>query len=264
MKDFAPEYSRNDSGWVEFPLNDADYRKQIFPEEAISHPAKANMYMVQAIIEYVSDVDETIMDIMAGTGTILLGVLIGRKVIAVELSEKFFPWIEKAAETIDTLAPGSEERIVLINSPCQLVLPIATDHIIFSPPYAQIMKSKGTDKLTREKSGYNFDEYTYTSSLNIGMASEFAYPHLMEKIYRKCFDSIRPDGTLTIIIKDHIKDGKRVELSKTAKDSCEKIGFKIDRWERMYTPGSLYTRIYRSQGRPTVDNEDIIILKKEG
>ena len=87
-KQFAPEYSHNELGWVRFPP-DADYRKRMFPPEVNQHPAKANVYLVQAIIEYVSEPEELIMDIMAGTGTLMVGALIGRQVICVEISEKF-------------------------------------------------------------------------------------------------------------------------------------------------------------------------------
>ena len=42
---------------------------------------------------------------------------------------------------LDDIAPGVESQYTLINAPCQLVLPVPCDHIIFSPPYAAIMKT---------------------------------------------------------------------------------------------------------------------------
>jgi len=64
-KQFAPEYDLNEQGWIKFPP-DSDYRKRMFPPEVNTHPAKANVYLVQAIIEYVSEPDDILMDIMAG------------------------------------------------------------------------------------------------------------------------------------------------------------------------------------------------------
>lgn len=141
-EEFAPEYSRDDKGWILFP-SDVNARAEVFPQEVNSHPAKANLHLVQAIIEYVSSESETVMDIMGGSGTVLIGALMNRRVICIEISEKFHKLQQMAVDNIERIAPGAGSQIVLINAPCQSVLPIPADHIIFSPPYAQIMKSKG-------------------------------------------------------------------------------------------------------------------------
>ncbi|GAH88801.1 unnamed protein product, partial [marine sediment metagenome] len=53
-KEFATEYPRNEDGLILFP-RDSDYRKELFPLLKLDeHPAKANIYLVQAIVEYVS------------------------------------------------------------------------------------------------------------------------------------------------------------------------------------------------------------------
>lgn len=87
-EEFAPEYSRDDKGWILFP-SDVNTRAEVFPKEVNSHPAKANLHLVQAIIEYVSSESETVMDIMGGSGTVLIGALMNRRVICIEISEKF-------------------------------------------------------------------------------------------------------------------------------------------------------------------------------
>lgn len=259
-EEFAPEYSRDDKGWILFP-SDVNARAEVFPQEVNSHPAKANLHLVQAIIEYVSSESETVMDIMGGSGTVLIGALMNRRVICIEISEKFHKLQQMAVDNIERIAPGAGSQIVLINAPCQSVLPIPADHIIFSPPYAQIMKSKGTDKLTMEKTDYNMAEYSQ-DPLNVGQVSEFYYRHMMEGIYKKCWQSLPAGGTLTIIIKNHIYNGKEIMLSERAEKDCERIGFELSDWFRWPTLGSVYTRIYRSQGKLTVDSENIIILRK--
>lgn len=136
MKEFAPEYERNDKGWIKFP-SDSAYRKQMFPEEVNKHPAKANVYLVQSIIEYVSEEGQVLIDVMAGTGTLMVGALIGREVICVEISKKFHNIQKTALARLEEIAPGISDHIVLINLPCQKYLPIPdlADHIIFSPQY---------------------------------------------------------------------------------------------------------------------------------
>ena len=98
---------------------------------------------------------------------------------------------------------------------------------------------------------------------NIGNLNEFLYHQKMKIIYKKCYDSLSPGGTLTIIIKDHIEGGKRMKLGERAKSDCEEIGFKLSSWFQWLPPGSAYTSFMRARGDIVVDEEDIIILSKE-
>lgn len=260
MKQFAADYMRDSHGWVLFPLNDSKDRNDIFPVETNKHPAKANLYLIQSVIDYVSEPGDKLMDIMAGSGTIMVGALVGRNIICIEISKQFHLLQEIAKESIEKIAPGS--NIILINAACQAVLPIPADHIIFSPPYAQILKSKGTDKLTMEKSGaYKMAAYTQ-DPLNVGQVNEFIYHHMMEGIYKKCYQSLPIGGTLTILIKDHMHNRQRVEISSRACRDCVGIGFVLQDWFKWFTLGSMYTRIYRARGWETCDDEDIIILRR--
>jgi len=269
-KEFAPEYSRTDEGWIRFP-SDADYRKVMFPDEVNKHAAKANVYLIQACIEYVSQLGQMLLDPMSGTGTLMVGALIGRTVFNIEISDKFIALQQEAIKKLEEIAPGISNNISLICAPCQTILPIPdfADHIIFSPPYAGIMKSKGKDKLTLEKTDYDMAEYTYTHPLNIGLMNDFLWSQQMEGVYRKCFATLKPGGTMTIVVKDHYekqKDGvrKRIQLSQAAVDASVRVGFvqNPDEWFKWLAPGSVYTHIYRARGWEVVSDEDIVVLRK--
>lgn len=265
LRTFAQEYEVNESGWIIFPA-DSEYRKRMFPPEVNTHPAKANVYLVQAIIEYVSEPDELLMDIMAGTGTLMVGALVGRSVICVEISEKFHNIQKAALDYLEGIAPGISGMISLVNLPCQTYLPLPNlaNHIIFSPQYAGIMKTKGTDDWNVD-TGYDFEEYS-KSPLNLGTMSEFIWAKEMEKVYGKCFQTIKPGGSMTLIIKDHIEQGKRVPLTGRAITSCQKVGFTYDSSEhfKWKAPGMPYTAARRAKGIEVVDDEDIVVLRKGG
>lgn len=262
-KIFAKEYPRNEQGWIRFPA-DSDYRKRMFPPEVNTHPAKANVYLVQSIIEYVSEPGEIIMDIMAGTGTLMVGALIGREVICVEISDKFHEIQVKALESLEAIAPGTSEHIQLVNLPCQQYLPIPdlADHIIFSPQYAGIMKTKGTDQWNVD-TGYAFAEYS-KSPLNLGTMSDFIWGLEMQGIYMKCYDTIKPEGTMTLIVKDHMSQGNRVHLVNKAIVAGINAGFSFDESEhfRWAAPGMPYTSARRARGVEVVDDESVVILRK--
>jgi len=260
-KVFGAGYPTTEEGWFDFP-NDADYRSELFPQNVNEHSAKANVYLIQAIIEFVSEAEDTIADIMAGSGTIMVGALMGRKVICIEISQKYCKMMLDALVYLEQYHNTISDQITIINQPCQVVLPLpGIDHIIFSPPYAQILKSKGTDKLTMEKTSYDMVEY-HQGALNVGQLNEFLYNQKMEEVYKLCYESLPAGGTMTVIIKDHIRDNQRVYLSKWVVDCCTPIGFELLGWYKQKSLGSVYTRIYRSQGRATVDDEDVIILRK--
>ncbi|GAG97016.1 unnamed protein product, partial [marine sediment metagenome] len=203
-KQFASEYPRTDDGWIKFP-SDQNYRKGMFPEEVNKHPAKANVYLIQSIIEYVSEPGQTLLDIMAGTGTLMVGALVGREVICVEISEFFHNLQKQALTKLEYIAPGIGEHIMLINLPCQQYLPIPSlaDHIIFSPPYANIMQvGKKQSGLGDEALGK--DAWMYSQHpLNIGLMNDFIWAHELENVYAKCLTTLKPGGTMTLIVKDH-------------------------------------------------------------
>lgn len=224
-KQFAPEYDRNELDWIKFPP-DSDYRKRMFPPEVNQHPAKANVYLVQAIVEYVSEPDDILMDIMAGTGTLMVGALIGRGVICIEISDKFHQIMLGALEHLEKIAPGISGMISLVNLPCQTYLPIPdlADHIIFSPQYAGIMKKKSVTDQWNIDIGYDFVEYS-SNPLNLGTMSEFLWTQEMEKVYAKCYQTLKSPGSMTLIVKDHIDAGERVELTRRAIDASIRVGF---------------------------------------
>jgi len=262
MKEFASEYPRNEEGLILFP-RDSDYRKELFPLLKLDeHPAKANIYLVQAIVEYVSEPEDTIMDIMAGTGTIMTAALIGRRVVCLDIEQPYIEILEEGANSLEAIAPGIGEMITIIEGDCLKLLPLPiTDHIIFSPPYANIMKKKKLDKLSAEMIGDGLLKYSKHPD-NIGNLNEFLYHQMMERIYKKTLDSLPAGGTLTIIIKDHIEKGQRMFLGERAERDCIRAGYELVLHEKWLPPGSAYVSFMRARGDTVVDDENIIILRR--
>jgi len=269
-KVFASEYPRNDIGLILFP-GDTYYRKELFPfwdrlgVSLSEHPAKANVFLVQSIVEYVSEPGETIMDIMAGTGTILVAALIGRRVVCIEIESSYVELLQQGVLDIERAAPGAEEMITIIEGDCSKILPLpVADHIIFSPPYAQIMRSKNiTSGLDKDTWGEGRGILKYSKHPdNIGNLNEFLYHQRMEIIYKKAFESLPPGGTLTIIIKDHMIKGKRVYIGNRAMRDCIRAGFEEVARFKWLPHGSVYTGVHKGAGWEVVEDEDIIILRR--
>ena len=89
MIDFAPEFKRDENGWILFPRDVQERKMLFFPDEVMKHPAKMNFHLQQSIIEYVAKPGETLMDIFGGTGTLMIAALQGYHVILIEVEDGY-------------------------------------------------------------------------------------------------------------------------------------------------------------------------------
>lgn len=264
-KVFASAYERDSKERVLFP-SDKRLRALLFPfSDSTEHVAKAQMLMVKELVEFLTEPSDTILDPFAGSGTILVATTTGRKVIMIELEEHFCTMIEQNIVGIKRTVPNIDSLATLIPGDCSKVLPLPpgiVNHIITSPPYASILKKRVVDKLSLESGYGSIVQYSQHQD-NVGNLSDFIYHQKMEQIYRKCFNSLPSKGTMTIIIKDRMEQGKRISLSDRAERDCIRLGFKLLQRDKWYAPGGAYTRVHQAQGLETVDEEYLITLVKE-
>lgn len=228
--DFASRYSRTEEGWVQYP-EDAELRKAYFPPEVMGHPAKANLYMLESLVEFVSEPGERILDPMAGTGSIMIAATMGRNVVLVEVEEGYHDLQRRALDVFATMDPVLGQRVTLIHGDCMKVMPLPCNHIIFSPPYAGILKmpSGAQRESTRNLAGPYKDsiqEYSKDPA-NVGALNKFLYNQVMEKVYGLCFRSLPPGGTMTVILQDYMGieygERRRIYLSDWLLRTCIRL-----------------------------------------
>jgi len=265
MTEFAPGIPRDEeTGWVILP-KDSQWRKDsFFPVEVMEHPAKMNLYMEQAMIEYVAKPGDILLDPFGGTGTLMIAALMGMTVILLELEDGYHKLEQEAKANL--LKERPDANVLLLQGDNRFLLPMPCNHIITSPPYAGAMDIRkvreGDENDSFVKADRQMMEYS-KSPRNISKLNTFLYNQAMERIYKLCYDSIIPGGTLCVNIKDRIEKGKRVYLSKWIDKVCQQVGFKQEAWFKWLVPGHQFTNIRRSQGLLTVDDEDCIIYRKE-
>lgn len=274
---FAPDYSRDSEGRVLFP-RDTELRRHLFPyTDPTEHIAKANMLMVRALVEFVSEPGETILDPFGGTGTLLVALTIGRSVILMEIEEYFQGTIELNIRGVGKIIPNAEDMTTLIPGDCNKILPLPSfcNHMIFSPPYSNLLRKSEAVRNDKTSVDLGYQDAALYSAHpdNIGNLSDFIYFQKMERIYKKFYDSLIPGGTMTIIIKDRWvgrrKDrdglwsgGKRVALGDRAERDCLRIGFELIERNKWYAKGGGYAAVNRAMGLETVDEEDLITLRR--
>ncbi len=263
-EEFAPNLPRNEQGWIILP-DDVVWRKSLFPEGVMKHLAKLQMFLEQAIYQYVSKPGDILLDPMGGTGTLMMAALEGRTVITMDIEAGYYELQRQVYIHLRSNHPNMAPCMQLHGN-CKLLLPISCNHIVFSPPYGQAFKpSKTLTGIVADKYRVNEEEFIrYAQSTgNVGIHNTFLYNQDMEKVYKLCYQSLPVGGTMSIVIKDIIEDGKRTYFSKWINRVCHQIGFKDYAWFKTLQLGGPWQDIRRSKDLITVDDEDTIIFTKE-
>lgn len=263
--EFAPDHPRNSDGWFIFP-DDVSWRKSVFPHSVMKHLAKLHLYLEEAIINYVSWPGDTILDPMAGTGTVMLAAMMGRPTICIDIEPGYTKLQHQVYTHLKEDNPDMSP-VVILNGNCKLLLPIGCSHIIFSPPYASAFKpSKKITQFVEDKYRVDQEEFQVYAQTqgNVGMRNTFIYNQDMEKVYKLCYQSLIPGGTMSVVTKDIIEGGKRTYLTKWIQRVCKQIGFVEQDWFKHLMHGGPYQDMRRAKGEFTIDEEDCIIFKKEG
>ena len=208
---------------------------------------------------------ETILDPMAGTGTIIIAGLMGRKVICIDIEEGYHKLQQEGMELMMEADPSIVSRVILLHGNCKMFMPLPCNHIIFSPPYASAFKpSKKITEIVQSKyrvTEEEFQVYAQTTG-NVGMRNTFLYNQDMERVYKLCYQSIRQGGTMSVVTKDIIEGGTRTYLTKWIQRVCKQIGFVQQDWFKTLMLGGPWQDIRRSKGEPTVDDEDTTIYRR--
>ncbi len=216
---------------LKFP-SDVSYRKANFVQGVKAQ--KTNLYLVEECIKSLSEPGDIIMDIMAGSGSILLGAKLGRNVVAIELQEHYANFIRQSAEKMGVQA-------TVIVGDCTKILPLpGSQAIIFSPPKPSTPQGKEG---------------------NLGRLNPFKFNLKMGEIYRLCYQSLKPGGCLAVIIKDFYSG----ELHQLGMQSMQKLmqlgGFEYQNWFRWMPPGTR-SAYHKKMDHRVVEDEHIIMVRK--
>ena len=67
---------------------------------------------------------------------------------------------------------------------------------------------------------------------------------------------------MTVIIKDKMEQGQRIMQADRTERDCIRQGFTLVERLKWYAPGGGYSGVNRSKGLETVDEEDLIVLRR--
>ena len=138
---------------------DTAFRKTFFVPDSFAHPAKMDAQLLIWIVAHYTQVGETILDPMAGSGTLMLACTLGRDVVLVELEEKFCKMMRDNWNEVK-MRPQLGYQM----GSCEIICGDARqleglcDKIITSPPYAEsdVSQTHMTSDKRGDKSNPNY------------------------------------------------------------------------------------------------------------
>ena len=271
VEDLAPQYPKNDKGWIQFPP-DVTERHKLFPPEVMHHPAKMHLGLCQSIIDAYTKPGDRILDPFGGTGTTGIAALQGREIELIELETDFVALIQNIIDswTQQGIITGSlkvwsgDNRQVMAE-----MISNSFSRVITSPPYARTIGrtnnpvKEGNIGLSQQVEDTNKYAGKSTSGLNFGRLNAFLFDKAMKSYYEQVYRVLKPGGLYISVTKDYITGGKRNPLGADTIKTCQSIGLKFTGdWFKWAPPGTFFKSMHKSRGTVTVDDEDIIVFQK--
>lgn len=138
---------------IEF-AQDTEERRKWFRAASFSHPAKMVLGLQIYLIEHYTKPGETILDPMAGSGTVLVGCALGRNVICVELEKKFIKMQQDNWQKIKSLGAMLGYKMgeaTILQGDARALPELLVDKCVFSPPYAETSDRQAWSEEFRKK-----------------------------------------------------------------------------------------------------------------
>ena len=268
--------------------SDVALRTRWFVPASFAHPAKLHLGLVSWLIDRYTWPGETIADPMAGIGGILLAATLQRNVIAREIEPRWLALLTENAARITRLSGLFAGSIDLGQADARESWDYTADCVLFSPPYGNEASPSPSAKrmlpyrlpalslaldprwqrLARHPSpgamgavGFHYG----THPQQIGHFRGERYWQAMRRVYVQAYQALRPAGSLILIVKEHIAEGKRVPTTETTRAVCQELGFHlVAHHQRQLTQLSLWQRRRKERGEPVIEEEDILVLQKGG
>lgn len=275
-KVFAEQYERVRKGEMDLILfpRDVEWRRELFPDRVFEHPAKANMYLIKELIEYLTEPGDTILDPFGGTGTLLIGALYGRNVVLIEIEPHFISLLEETEkmwkEGVQLPVVGEIKgpgRIFILEGDCRQKLQDLNhlcDAVITSPPYSSLLSGQTglTEKIGRSARAGALSQYTGkdASSQNLGRLNPFYFTQAMKLVYQRMVARLTPEAKVAFIVKDAMKAGVRQFLSTGIIKQAGAAGLELLEWYKWQPPGIAQLKLMKSKGFKVVEDEDILIF----
>lgn len=261
-----------------FPV-DVGLRRRLFTPDVFTHPAKLHLGLLQKLIDLYTYPGDTILDPMAGTGSLMIAATQQRNVILRELQPEYVALMQASVTPIHRYAGLFAGLIDIDCADAKTLECPPFNHVIFSPPYGFQARTSSTIEVRRERlkkidvdprwlrkfTNMTSDHFAYAGgNANSGNKSGESYWTDMREIYKQTIRYLPIDGYLILVIKNHIRLGKLIDVVGRTVTEVEALGPRlIAKHGRLVHPLSLWQRRRKEQGQPVIEVEDVLVFRQQ-
>ncbi|MEM2233165.1 MAG: DNA methyltransferase [Nitrososphaerota archaeon] len=254
--------------------------------EAPTHPARANVYLLERLVEGLTAGGETVLDPMAGTGsTGVVAAMMGRDAVVMDIEPRYHQFMQHAARRVEALGLSwtGEVHVVLGDARrahellAEMGLP-RPDTIITSPPYPGVKLAAGDPARRLERllrAGH--DPKRYLSRFRAAVRGDYpmspdniarlrgeSYWDAMRQVYASARELVRPGGSIAVIVRARVRGGAIVDVPELTRLALIDAGWRPFLCLRVpLSSPSIWHHIRRrrSPGYPVVDAEHVIVAR---
>ena len=270
--------------------SDRSLRGCLFSAESFAHPAKLHLGFLRWLGNEYTTPGQHVADPMGGVGSAFLLALEQRDVTVLDVEPRWLALAHDNAARIHRAAGLFAGRMAVIQHDARQPWPVRPDVALFSPPYAC---RAGTNAATR-RSVFNRRAKLLNSGVlsnrwkelvvkidaqpgalgaelfhygahpdQIGHLRSGRYWDAMGEVYRRAHEALPVGGLMILVIKDHIRDGRRVHVCDETVARVTGLGFDLAaRHARHLEQLSLWQRRRREQGLLVVEEEEALVFRR--
>ncbi len=269
-------FQTDEKCWT-FPV-DTPVRRRLFVPDVFAHPAKLHLGLLQRLIDLYTYPGDTLLDPMAGTGSLMLAATQQRNVILRDIQPEYVQMMQASIPLVHYAAGLFGGLIDIDRADAKTLECPPFNHVIFSPPYGfkvgtqdswerrkqRLLSVDHDDRWHRKFGNATADKFRYAGGQgNTGNKSGRNYWADMQLIYGRLARLTPSGGLMILIIKNHFRRGTLIDIVGQTISEVQKLGFDImGRHGRVIDNPSLWQRRRREQGLPIVEVEDVLVFRK--
>ncbi|QOS98920.1 DNA adenine methylase [Brevibacterium sp. JNUCC-42] len=206
------------------------------------HPATFPIALAKQCIELFTHKGELVVDPFVGSGTTLLASQdLGRNAIGFDLKKEYIDLSKMRLENNKDLLTDIECQQFAINDDATNIdkyIPRDSVSLFFtSPPYANLLNRKRTNKSRRDRKNEQFlkvEQYSQDPR-DLGTMATDDYEKALKSIYGRLLPLLKPKGHCVINVPDFWWENKRMTLHISVVNALREIGYELRNtiiWDR--------------------------------
>jgi tRNA G10 N-methylase Trm11 len=269
-------YSLPEPERIEVPVAPAfgPYRR-FFPREAVRHPAKANLHLIERLIELVSSTGDLVLDPFAGTfSTCVVSVLMGREAVGVEIEQEYLGWGLEASKRVQEES-GRAFHVLWTDASTigNLLRPSSVDAVVTSPPYVLVSLHAGDPERRLERVlRAGGDPRDFFGGLARNALRERSHRHdyyslnrwvaLMRDVLSGLREALRVGSLAAFIVRNRIRRGSLLELDSILASLGLEAGFRVEALYSAPAPKSLWANLLARKGLRLPPEDRVVVLRR--